>query len=132
MSFAYKIQRNDAATHTVKYENELGFVRTVWTGDIDLGDVRKFVTKTANALNENECRRLLTDARDLDLNMSIFEIYRVPTILREANFPGVTRGAILVSEKIEKHSFFVMVANNFGQTFKIFTDPDEAVAWLNA
>lgn len=73
---------------------------------------------------------MLNDLRKAKFKQSTFHIYNMPRIVAKQGVPSSSRRALVVPDTSEDFSFLETVSVNVGQQVKIFTDMDEALAWL--
>ena len=91
--------------------------------------------KSVDALKEvcgkaGSCTKVLFDLRVMTGEMPIFDKYKIGQYGAEL-LPGTIRIAMLGREdQIAPDKFFENVAVNRGLTLKVFTDKQEALAWL--
>lgn len=90
----------------------------------------------ANAMaREHQSRRYLVDHRGVEMLLSIPDISEVPDAFRAigADFEGKT--AILLDPEVpesDRYAFLKDVLAKAWMHFELFTDEDEAIAWLKS
>jgi len=121
--------------YTLNYENA-GFIRLVYAGEANLNDMKEVIARGVALASEKNCLRILSDFRSMRLNLSIMDLYSIPSlqksqgILLNSPFYQYKRAVIVPTEDYKKYKFFEDVAVNRAHKIKIFTDEAEAVHWL--
>jgi hypothetical protein len=79
-----------------------------------------------------EFPRVLIDVRKLEGRLSVLDSYLIVTQVFEKLRGRVLRKAAIVDEQISSSRgwFLETVARNRGFNFRVFTTPEEALAWL--
>lgn len=108
------------------------YVICIMSDKMTLDDHKQVREQAAVLLKEQGWNRLLVDARQIDAKMSLTDDYQF-TESHRSNLPVTIHLAVIYRpEEIERFRFIETVAVNRGQNMKIFTDADEAVAWLTS
>ena len=121
--------------HKIDY-NEAGYVEMVHVGVIAAEHVSPIVAEVMTAVKHYGCYLFLGDYRNVDLQLSLGLLYEIPKLVfgetqRLDLQVGKFKRALVVSEILyEKFKFLELVSLNRMQNVKIFTDMDEAKAWL--
>lgn len=123
MSYDLTIEKKDdilwvTATGTRSMETVLGMSKDILTACV-----------------EKKVKKVLVDVRELEGRLSTIEGYEISN----QHFPKmrdsskITHGAIVdidLKEYEDSYRFFETVAVNRGFMLRIFSDPDQAIAWL--
>lgn len=120
----------ETVSYEVSYDSESGIVRARMDGDIEMEEVMKYASEVVRTITANDCRRVLNDMRGAVMKLSTTDIWNVPRIMEKAGMPPATRRALVTTEDNKDVSFAEAVSHNVGQTVRVFTDLDEAEAWL--
>jgi len=118
---------------TFEQPNDLLVVKT--TGDINYQQLKQMTKETFMAAKYNGASKVLGDHRALAVNVSKYDVYRLPRDLIEEGVSFPEKVAILYSEeafKKEDFQFFEVTASNVGMQVELFTDPVAAREWLGA
>ncbi len=108
------------------------YVICIMSDKMTLDDHQLVRERAAALLKEQGWNRLLVDARSIDAEMSLTEDYQFTESHRN-NLPVTIHLAVIHRpQETERFRFIETVAVNRGQNMKIFTDADEAVAWLTS
>ena len=100
-----------------------------------VGEVEEIVTKIAKITKEKDCRLIFTDFREVSRKLPMWQIYELPNRLKNifAAFDInvlVYKRANVVAKDLDDYIFHENVMVNRGQNEKMFTDIDQAKAWL--
>ncbi len=103
------------------------------TGTRSLETVLAIAKDILAACAEKRVTKVLLDVRSLEGRLKTIEAHEIP----DRHFPKmrdpnvITRAALIDLKEFEhSYGFFETVAVNRGFMLRIFSDPDEAVAWL--
>jgi hypothetical protein len=120
---------------TIDYLEKDGIVYIRTYGPADW-DVNKKMSEEALALGRGKgTHRFLVDHRNLEHGLSILQVDKLPGMLKQI---GVTAEDIMAvvynpsSQMSESFSFFKNASFLESLQVKIFTNSDEAVAWLKS
>jgi hypothetical protein len=122
-------------SHTVIYNSELHLVESQLQGDMTVGEAEEIVTEIAKIAKEKDCQSIYIDFRNVSQKLSILEMYRLPDRTKNifAAF-GMNillyKRANVVAKDLDDYIFHENVMVNRGQNEKVFTDIDQAKAWL--
>ena len=121
--------------YTLNYE-EAGFIRLIYEGDAKLTDMQAVIEQGVALAMEKDCFRVLSDFRTMNLNLSVMELFSIPTNQisqsKELKVPfyKFRRAVVVPKEKFGNYKFFENVAVNRSHQVKIFIEPDDAIVWL--
>jgi len=105
-------------------------------GEINLTDMKKIFVEAVQLATKKDTFLFLADYREATINLSVSDIYELPTTLANTTTPlGVSarnlKRAIVFSPKTFGDAAFAEdVTTNHGQIAKFFQDVDEAKNWL--
>lgn len=122
-------------SHTVIYNSELHMVESNLQGDMTIGEVEHIITEIAKIAKEKDCRSIFIDFREVSQKLSVVEIYRLPDRTRNV-FAAFDMNILLykranvVAKDLDDYIFHENVMVNRGQNEKMFTNIDQAKAWL--
>jgi hypothetical protein len=115
----------------IKYSEEKKMILGKLSGDLDLGAIKKMAGEVEKIVEARDCLKFLNDCRESVVPKSIIDIFEVPRLVAEAGLRGNCKCAIVVKDIRDQWEFLETISNNRGQQIRIFTDFDEADAWLN-
>ena len=78
----------------------------------------------------HSCFRFLVDYRQAELRLNLIDLYERPAFYETAGMPRSARIAILFAPATKDTEFIEHVTANRGYAVKIFSEEDEAFAWL--
>lgn len=122
-------------SHTVTYNSEECIIETKIVGALVLGEAKELIAQIVQVAKEKNCFLCLSDYREAELKLSIFEIYDTPKIITDVSasqelLSGRFKRAIVVKEVLQDFYFYETVTLNSGQNAKLFKNIDEAKEWL--
>lgn len=116
--------------HIVK-ANE--FIKSTPTGDLDMSASRLAFTRIAAAGAAMEGYTVMLDLREVRFRLSTANIYQLAEELTKYGDTFLRRTAVLTRDDktFTESEFFETVSHNRGFNVKVFTDFEEAMAWLS-
>ena len=120
-----------AITYNIKVEGDL--LRVTASGfDESLEQTQQYSLAVIEAAVGHGCRRVLSDERDLKYRLGTVNTYQLAQAILE-HAPRMARVALVCHPDSEAEGeFFENVVVNRGLTLHVFTDFDEAEAWVMA
>ena len=120
---------------TIDYLEEVGIVFIKMLRSIDLEGTTQLCIEANSSAREHQSHRYLVDHRGVDVVLTVLDIDKIPGIFREigADFEGKT--AILLDSSAPKVNLFHFLKNVLSlesMHFELFSDKDEAIAWLRS
>lgn len=116
--------------HTVTVLEDLGIVRIVHNGDIDLQDMQVARKAAGRRMKELHSRLLLVDVREVPLPPQTLDNFEIASS-HHLDLPAGVRLAVLVpQEHWNEAQFSENVSQNRGFNMKIFASEARAMAWL--
>ena len=119
----------------IKYQKKNGIVWIKTSGIAGWEGSRKLTEEALECGRGNGSRRFLIDNRNLERALDTLEIDKLPDMLKEAGVTAEDRMALVYESSSplkDTYKFFRDVAYIASFNIKIFTDIDEAVAWLKS
>jgi len=116
--------------YELKYDEERDLILGQVRGGFDSSVVSQMVSDLGDMIRKRGCYRFLNDLRDAKITSETFDIYRMPRNVAKSKEAVRCRRAILVNPPLEDFLFLETASVNMGHQFKIFTDPDAALEWL--
>jgi len=104
-------------------------------GQYRLEDGKEALQKALQLLKRHESHLVLADLREAHLELSVMDLYKIPEVIRDrlalSGFSAQKfRRGVVVHEINSNMRFLENLISNRAQTMKIFTNVDEAKAWL--
>ena len=101
-----------------------------WGFDESLEDVQSYGLAIIQACREQGVTRVLCDERELEYRLNTFEHYEAAEFIAQ-QVPAVAKAAIVCNpQSLPAADLYEDVAVNRGLMLRIFTDIDQAWAWL--
>ncbi len=111
----------------------LNVVEICYTEYMTLEEAESAREEARRILDEHGLRRILVDTRQAQVRLSTMDLYRFGSSLNQV-LPFGTRIATLYTEEAfssEDARFLESVSSIRGIPFRVFTEVDEALAWLS-
>jgi len=116
--------------YELKYDEEKDLITGQIHGEFDSSVVSKMGSDLGEMIRKHNCFRLLNDLRDATITPETLDIYAMPRAVEKTGEAVRCRRAILVNPPLEDFDFLETVSVNMGHQFKIFTDAEVALEWL--
>lgn len=116
--------------YEIKYDEANDCVICRMSGELRIPELLDFGANAAALLKEHDCWRLLNDMREVKKLPSVVDIYNLPRLVGESEFPQQAKRAVVFSKDEKDYQFLETVSVNRGQLLKVFDDIDDALAWL--
>ena len=124
-------------THRMKWEidyiEDNGIVKAKTSGQIGWNDKIKLGEEMLAAGRRKNVNAFLVDQKEAAFGLSVLEVDRLPEKFRNIGFSDTDKIAILVNPESANSNLFTFLQNVFtinSLQIQIFTDPDDATAWL--
>lgn len=120
---------------SINYD-EAGYILVVCEGNLTLNDINEVFQQGAALAISRSCSLVLSDFRKMYLTLSVLDVYKLPEYFAsrmrqmKASANKFKRALVLRTDQVAKYKFFETVSVNRSQDVRIFTDMDEARAWL--
>jgi hypothetical protein len=116
--------------YEIKYDAETECLMCHMSGEFHTTELPEFASKVVALLDKHSCVRILSDLREVDLRLSMGDLYYIPKLVTEAGVKHNVKRAIVFSKDAEYYEFLKTVSDNRGQFVRVFTDFDEAQTWI--
>ncbi len=120
------MEKGNAENYTFMQEDQCLHVRL--TGHQDLEVLQQLVHDIVDQCMATTCRHVLVDARESTGAMNTVDKYELGMTAASFSMSGIKVACVDMGERTDY--FFETVAVNRGVSVRIFTDYDEAQAWL--
>src|SRR5262245_3969232 len=120
--------------HSIVYDPQ-GIILVKFHGPLILAEVRQVMVEVGRLAREHQCFRVLSNTRQMELKLSMADIYYLPRMFTERlsavglqvhNF----KRAVLASPDDRILQFFETISRNRAHDVKIFYDDEAARQWL--
>jgi hypothetical protein len=119
----------------IEYWKKEHIISAKISGPINLDTLKRFASEIIVALSIHNVTKVLTDYRDVTLDVSILDIYELPKILKKLGYSPRIQIAVVYSEASEQKESFLFYENALrydGFFHRVFTDLLESLAWLKS
>ena len=116
--------------YTIDYDSEKEYFKVKIEGNFGETEANDYAKEIFAITKKYQCKKLLNDIRNANLNFSTLAINNLPWVLRSAGMDRLMKRALVVPKNDEDSKFFEIVSLNRSQYVRIFEDPDEALDWL--
>jgi hypothetical protein len=106
-----------------------GYLYVIFRGNPVLEDAVELLRQTRDAAADGGKKAVLIDIREIEGTLSIMERYSMGSLVADI-LQGLRVALVGKEPLIDRDRFGENVAINRGAEIRIFTDPDQAVAWL--
>jgi hypothetical protein len=117
----------------VYYDEEHDCLVGVFAGKLNEASAEEYMKTFVEMASEHDCKFILNDLREAELDLNTFQLYVLPAVLDAAGIDRSWIRAIVMPIQLKQLAdfrFFETVAINRGYQVKLFTDPDEAKNWF--
>jgi len=118
--------------------DKAGFISVAYHGEATMEGMIELIACGTRLAKEWNCFLVLSDYRAMKLELSISALYDLPNqLVLQAQKMGLSpykfkRALVVPVEKLEPYKFFELVSSNRAHLLKVFTDMEQARAWLLA
>ena len=110
-------------------------LKFTYTGDTDMGALRKTWSDAMTSPAFKKCRKILIDARQSELNLPVDEIAsRAHGLARYKALVGIKWAVLAENNPLAfgLSRMFATLAEDVGLDVMVFSDSDQAMAWLSS
>ena len=116
-----------------EYDPESDCLISRCQGDITIRFLRDYKIEVLNKAQKHDCMCVLNDFRDMELEMTIGEIYEWQKIIMIEGLDHKWRRAIVVKDKhMDDVKFYETASVNWGYRVKVFAEFEDAINWLKS
>ena len=115
---------------TVEFDAATGGICVRISGQLDRTSIHPIVEAVARLMREHACRAVINDLRDTDLRLGTVDLFEISRLVERSGFAANVPRATIVKNTHELAGFYETVNANLGHRVRVFTDMDEARAWI--
>jgi hypothetical protein len=116
-----------------EYDQESDCLIARCQGDITIRFLRDYKAEVLRKAQKHDCMCVLNDFRNMELEMTIGEIYEWQNIVMIEGLDRKWRRAIVAKEQyMDDIKFYETASENRGYRVKVFTEFDDAINWLKS
>lgn len=114
----------------IQYDAEKECIFATFNGRISMSVVREYIAALLPLLEETDCRRLLSDSREAEVNLTSSDIMQFPKIAAESPLTARLKRAVVAMPGTSGYELYEILSKVMGQQLRVFTTRDEAMEWL--
>ncbi len=115
---------------SVEYDEPGDYIIVTVKGKFTLDEFKKLCFGVREQLEKYKCNKVLNDLSRASVNISITDLYRMPSLAREIGIPRKVKRALLVRKVDQTIRFLETVFMNRGNMIRVFRNREEALKWL--
>lgn len=115
---------------TIEFDAATGGICVRISGQLDRASVHPIVEAVARLTRERGCTAIINDLRDTDVKLGTVDLFEISRLVDRSGVAAGVPRATIVKENHELAGFYETVNANLGHRVRVFTDLDEARAWL--
>lgn len=119
--------------YQIRYVEKYDLVETLYMGSMSIDEVQTAAMDTLRTAQAHQTLRLLGDCLQLEGGASLFDIYELASLFEAVPQARFFKEAIILPtlpKPLEEMQFYETTTRNRGFNVRVFTDRDEAIAWL--
>ena len=119
---------------SVRYNSDLNAVETYFSGHINEADIQAQMTESHAIARAYRTSYAINSFTEAELSLSVAFIYNIPDLCERMGAIRPIRLAIVNANQANDEiiGFYQLVSQNRGWNVAVFSDVDEAKAWLLA
>jgi len=129
----FEHHRKNRMTMNDVFSYEKGIVLVHYKGAYTAKIAQETSYRIINHLQENDCKSLLLHFEDVQMKLSLIDLFYLPRLYTKLEMSRMTKIAV-VAEEYEKHrrllDFYETVCYNLGYQVNIFEKTSDAKQWL--
>jgi hypothetical protein len=117
----------------IGYVEDQGIIKAKTSGLMSWNDKKKLSEEMLAAGRTKNVNAFLVDQKETSFGLSVLEIDRLPEMFRNIGFDIKDKIAILINSDLSNTPLFKFLQDVFSLSslsVRVFTDTDEATAWL--
>ena len=114
----------------IQYDAEKECIFATFTGKITMALVHEYIDAILPVLEEHDCKRVLSDSRNAEIQLSAIDILSFPKLAAKSRHVMRCKRAVLASPGQSGYVMYETLSVIQGQKVRIFPDRDEAMKWL--
>ena len=119
--------------YAIVYDPDTAIITTTITGTLNAEEAYAVSVLTQQTAAQYSCKRFLTDMRETIFLLPAGEGHQHTTSLADRGYERTDRMAVVhAPQDSDRFQLMETAAQNRGWNYRVFTDIEEAVAWLSA
>ncbi|VGO17314.1 hypothetical protein PDESU_05910 [Pontiella desulfatans] len=116
----------------IEYDADQDCIFATFIGKVTMGLTKEYIAALLPVLEKTGCRRVLSDSRSAELELSAMDIMQFPKMAQASPLTANLRRAVLASPGTSGYELYETLCNLQGQNVRIFPTRREALEWLLA
>ena len=116
----------------IEYNSDENCIVATFTGEVNMAITKEYIAALLPVLKETGCTHVLSDSREATLNLSSMDIMQFPKMAQASPLTANLKRAVLASPGTSGYELYETLSNMQGQNVHIFSDKEEALAWLKS
>ena len=114
----------------IQYDADMDCILATFIGKITMPLIKEYIAALLPVLEETGCERLLSDSRTAELQVSSMDILQFPKMAEAYPLIAKLKRAALASPGTSGYEMYQALSEIKGQRVKVFTNREDALAWL--
>ncbi len=116
----------------ITYNKEDNYVVSTFTGQFTMTVAREYVAALLPILEQTGCTRVLSDSSQAQIQVTSMDIMQFPKMVAASPLTANLKRAVVAAEGSSGYEMYETLSKIQGQYLQVFTNRDEAIAWLMA
>lgn len=114
----------------IKYDSDSRCVFAQFTGKVTMTLIREYIADLLPLLEEHDCRRVLSDSRAAELEISALDILQFPKMAAASELTARCKRAVLAAPGTSGYEMYQTLSEMQGHKVQLFTNTADAMDWL--
>jgi len=114
----------------IQYDADKECIFSTFTGKITMAIVHEYIDTILPVLKEHDCKRVLSDSRNAEIQVSAIDILSFPKLAAKSILTARCKRAVLASPGQSGYFMYETLSVIQGHKVRVFSDRDEAMKWL--
>jgi hypothetical protein len=119
------------ASFKVYYDEEQKCLICSLEGKASPETVKKYAEKILETGDKHQCKSFFNDLRKAESGFSLTEVIETMSMMKGMGFDNSWKRAMVVAKDSQEYRFYEALILNEAINLKVFTNPHEAMIWLN-
>ncbi|WP_372794746.1 hypothetical protein [Pontiella sp.] len=116
----------------IEYDAADDLIVATFLGPVTMALVKEYIAALLPLLEKTGCKRVLSDSRNGDLELSSIDIMQFPKMAGASPLTSGLKRAVLKRPGTRGYEMYATMCNAQGQNVKLFESRAEAVEWLKS
>lgn len=114
----------------INYDSDSQCVFAHFTGKVTMTLVREYIAALLPLLEAHDCRRVLSDSRGAELELSSRDILQFPKMAEASPLTARCKRAVLAAPGTSGYEMYETLSQMQGHKVRVFSNPADAMDWL--